>query len=153
MINSSLTDGKVLEQSVESVANGSKYRVNNSYDKYYAPRRKEDIVAMAKQQVGKKMTYNLMVSNCEHFSTFMRYGVASSKQARESRIAHCIHMVPVFRILRLFHQMTQHFNKLLTFFSTMVKTFFNCNKMFFKTMISWASLSPVLLPFWSNETM
>uniref|UniRef100_A0A1B8Y5V6 LRAT domain-containing protein n=1 Tax=Xenopus tropicalis TaxID=8364 RepID=A0A1B8Y5V6_XENTR len=83
-----LQHGKVLEQSVASVAKGSKYRVNNSYDKYYEPRRKDVIVAMAKQHVGQKMTYNLCKSNCEHFATLMRYGVAFSKQVEESRVAH-----------------------------------------------------------------
>ncbi|XP_041429623.1 uncharacterized protein LOC108699156 isoform X5 [Xenopus laevis] len=81
-------DGKVLEEPVKSVAKGSKYRVNNSYDKYYEPRRKEDIVETAKQYVGKKMTYNLCKYNCEHFATFMRYGVAFSKQVEEWTIPH-----------------------------------------------------------------
>ncbi|XP_041430465.1 uncharacterized protein LOC108700612 isoform X2 [Xenopus laevis] len=73
-------DGKILEEPVESVANGSVYRVNNSYDKYYRPSRSEDIVKLAKQHVGQNMTYNLVKFNCEHFSTLMRYGVAFSKQ-------------------------------------------------------------------------
>jgi len=62
------------------VANNQRCRVNNLQDYEYPPYAPSVVVARAMSEIGKKK-YNALFTNCEHFSTWCRYGTKSSRQA------------------------------------------------------------------------
>uniref|UniRef100_A0A452I849 LRAT domain-containing protein n=1 Tax=Gopherus agassizii TaxID=38772 RepID=A0A452I849_9SAUR len=56
------------------------YAVNNQLDKKHPPLPLSHVVKRAEHLVGKNIDYNLVMSNCEHFATLIRYGIAESQQ-------------------------------------------------------------------------
>ncbi|XP_031747706.1 phospholipase A and acyltransferase 4-like [Xenopus tropicalis] len=78
------TKGIVEEEDLDTLVGRDQWRVNNSLDKDHPPKGKEDIVASAKEQVGKKMASNLQLSHCERFATRVRYGRDLASQVQGS---------------------------------------------------------------------
>uniref|UniRef100_A0ABM5F1I9 Uncharacterized protein isoform X1 n=1 Tax=Pogona vitticeps TaxID=103695 RepID=A0ABM5F1I9_9SAUR len=82
--NSASLTGQIAEVKKERlsvVAANCKYQINNKYDSKHLPRCPAEIVYRAKAQVGQRRIYNLLMDNCEHFATSLRYGIALSEQA------------------------------------------------------------------------
>ncbi|XP_018420767.1 PREDICTED: HRAS-like suppressor 2 [Nanorana parkeri] len=80
-ISSALGETAVVRKDrLETVAYGCNYKVNNKYDSKHSPFPSRKIVNAALGEVGKKMNYSLTSSNCEHFATFLRYGIEFSDQ-------------------------------------------------------------------------
>ncbi|KAE8588690.1 hypothetical protein XENTR_v10022694, partial [Xenopus tropicalis] len=78
------SEGIVEEEDLDTLVGRDQWRVNNSLDKDHPPKGKEDIVASAKEQVGKKMASNLQLSHCERFATRVRYGRDLASQVQGS---------------------------------------------------------------------
>lgn len=74
--------GSVKRELLEEVLGGDKYSVNNLLDDKYRPRPVEEIVRLAESLVGEVSFYNVLLSNCEHFATNLRYGKRKSNQVR-----------------------------------------------------------------------
>uniref|UniRef100_A0A672J3K0 LRAT domain-containing protein n=1 Tax=Salarias fasciatus TaxID=181472 RepID=A0A672J3K0_SALFA len=66
-------NGLVYKEKLQDVVGTNKWRVNNILDNKYRPRPVDDIVKDACALVGKKVTYDVSSSNCEHFATGLRY--------------------------------------------------------------------------------
>uniref|UniRef100_A0A452I8G5 LRAT domain-containing protein n=1 Tax=Gopherus agassizii TaxID=38772 RepID=A0A452I8G5_9SAUR len=71
---------KVQKERLRNVARVSSYAVNNQLDKKHPPLPLSHVVKRAEHLVGKNIDYNLVMSNCEHFATLIRYGIAESQQ-------------------------------------------------------------------------
>ena len=74
---------KVLLQALTKVADGNRFYVNNLYDDrkmHFLPR---VIAERALARVNEDFDYYLIVNNCEHFVTEMRYGEPVSKQVKD----------------------------------------------------------------------
>ncbi|XP_058471562.1 uncharacterized protein LOC131444881 isoform X1 [Solea solea] len=67
---------------LSDVLNGDSYQVNNLLDDKYKPRNPDDIVKVAKKRIGPSK-YDVVISNCEHFATEMRYGTPVSRQVKK----------------------------------------------------------------------
>ncbi|XP_073410411.1 phospholipase A and acyltransferase 3-like [Dendrobates tinctorius] len=76
----------VREDSIELVADGCTYRVNNKYDRKRDPYPPGRIVNAARREVGKKMYYRVTSANCEHFVTVLRYGIGYSDQVDNAKM-------------------------------------------------------------------
>ncbi|XP_058518214.1 phospholipase A and acyltransferase 1-like [Ochotona princeps] len=79
--------GSVKRELLEEVLRGDKYSVNNLLDDKYRPRPVEEIVRLAESLVGGISFYNVLLSNCEHFATKLRYGKRNSNQVRSRVMA------------------------------------------------------------------
>ncbi|KAM8812732.1 phospholipase A and acyltransferase 4-like [Rhynchonycteris naso] len=75
--------GRVKRELLTHVADGCSYRVNNHLDSKYKPRPVNDIINSAKEMIGKEIPYSLVMGNCEHFVTNLRYGKAESRQVEK----------------------------------------------------------------------
>ncbi|KAM7085006.1 phospholipase A and acyltransferase 4 isoform 1-T2 [Molossus nigricans] len=73
--------GVVKRELLKDVVGDCSYKVNNLLDHQYKPRPVSEIISSAKEMVGKKIKYSPLESNCEHFVTYVRYGMAYSLQA------------------------------------------------------------------------
>lgn len=82
--NTSVEDSKgtVMCEPLRDVVKRDKYLVNNYLDNNYRPRPVQEIIKLAKAKVGESRYYHLLLSNCEHFATELRYGMCSSQQVR-----------------------------------------------------------------------
>ncbi|KAF6334082.1 hypothetical protein mRhiFer1_014084 [Rhinolophus ferrumequinum] len=69
---------------LQDVVGNDGYSVNNYLDNKYRPRPTNKIVNLAKKKIGETWRYNLLISNCEHFATEMRYGRPKSKQSKNA---------------------------------------------------------------------
>lgn len=76
----------VKKDSVWNVAQGSKVKINNDKDKKLKPRNAKEIVTEASSKIG-EIGYNMLWKNCEHFTSYCRYGVNWSKQADNAMLA------------------------------------------------------------------
>uniref|UniRef100_A0A8C1EUR9 LRAT domain-containing protein n=1 Tax=Cyprinus carpio carpio TaxID=630221 RepID=A0A8C1EUR9_CYPCA len=86
----SVTTGKdckvtVKKEKLQDVVGNDKYSINNYLDDTYVPRPIEDILQEAERFVGKEFPYNLLLNNCEHFATLVRYGKPHSQQAERAK--------------------------------------------------------------------
>ncbi|XP_070207770.1 phospholipase A and acyltransferase 4-like [Littorina saxatilis] len=87
--NGQLGGGSILEDICEikkgtlevAVSGCSSYQKDNRLDGKYSPRSDQDTVKKAKAWVGKKVNYNLLYFNCEHFAHLCRNGRLVSCQA------------------------------------------------------------------------
>ncbi|XP_066216206.1 phospholipase A and acyltransferase 4-like [Saccopteryx leptura] len=75
--------GQVKRELLTHVAEGSSYRVNNRLDREYKPRPVNEMIRSAKEMIGEEMRYSLLMGNCEHFVTDLRYGKAESRQVEK----------------------------------------------------------------------
>ncbi|XP_031425791.1 phospholipase A and acyltransferase 4-like [Clupea harengus] len=73
----------VKKEKLKEVALGDKWSVHNCLDNEWETKSPDVILKEAEQLVGKKMPYNLLTFNCEHFVTYLRYGIPESRQARK----------------------------------------------------------------------
>ena len=71
----------VRRESLKTVVKGRKFYKNNMLDKTYKPLKGDLIIKETTKYIGKVWEYKLLSSNCEHFASEMRYGVARSMQA------------------------------------------------------------------------
>lgn len=74
--------GTVKHELLEDVVKRDKYSVNNYLDNKYRPRPVQEIIQLAKAKVGETRYYHLLLSNCEHFATELRYGRTQIQQVR-----------------------------------------------------------------------
>ncbi|XP_060939384.1 phospholipase A and acyltransferase 4-like isoform X2 [Limanda limanda] len=73
-------NGKVKREEFTDVVGNDSYRVNNLLDNSRNPRDPSIIVDEACAMVDRKLPYDLVTCNCEHFATRIRYGEAESLQ-------------------------------------------------------------------------
>ncbi|KAJ3588060.1 hypothetical protein NHX12_011654, partial [Muraenolepis orangiensis] len=76
------TTGFVRRERLEDVVKGSKWKINNLLDGEKKPRAASDIVDEALDQINTEHQYNLLLYNCEHFVTWLRYGIGESRQVQ-----------------------------------------------------------------------
>ncbi|RXN25225.1 ectonucleotide pyrophosphatase phosphodiesterase family member 2-like protein [Labeo rohita] len=79
-------DGKVRvkKEKLQDVVGNDKYRINNRLDEKYNPRPTEEILQEAERFVGREFSYHVLLRNCEHLATLLRYGNPHSQQAGRS---------------------------------------------------------------------
>ncbi|XP_058471774.1 uncharacterized protein LOC131445024 [Solea solea] len=77
---------EVRRDKLSDVLNGYSYQVNNLLDDKYKPRNPDVIVKEAKSRIGPSK-YDVVIYNCEHFATEMRYGTSESRQVNEWAVA------------------------------------------------------------------
>ncbi|NWW69278.1 HRSL1 enzyme, partial [Ifrita kowaldi] len=70
----------VKKQLREEVVGNNRWYVNNKYDRSHAPLPVEDIIQGAERLVGMEVPYNVLLYNCEHFVTLLRYKKEFSDQ-------------------------------------------------------------------------
>ncbi|XP_031641372.1 phospholipase A and acyltransferase 4 [Oncorhynchus kisutch] len=73
--------GTITIETLQDVAAGNTYKINNYLDDEYKPRRTDVIMGEVDKMRGSTIKYDLLGQNCEHFVTFLRYGKSESKQA------------------------------------------------------------------------
>uniref|UniRef100_A0A8C7IQI3 Phospholipase A and acyltransferase 4-like n=1 Tax=Oncorhynchus kisutch TaxID=8019 RepID=A0A8C7IQI3_ONCKI len=73
--------GTITIETLQDVAAGNTYKINNYLDDEYKPRRTDVIMGDVDKMRGRTITYDLLGRNCEHFVTFLRYGKSKSQQA------------------------------------------------------------------------
>ncbi|XP_062380640.1 phospholipase A and acyltransferase 4-like [Sardina pilchardus] len=78
-----ISKGRISRSKLAGMVVGCSYRVNNYLDDRYEPRPADVIVSEANAWVGKPLDYNLLLENCEHFATYLRYGHAESRQVKQ----------------------------------------------------------------------
>lgn len=78
----SYSKGEVKCEPLKDVLQKNSYVVHNYLDNVYRPRPVDEIVNLAKQKIGETWHYNLLMSNCEHFATEMRYDLPQSRQVK-----------------------------------------------------------------------
>nr|XP_040031109.1 phospholipase A and acyltransferase 3-like [Gasterosteus aculeatus aculeatus] len=74
----------VSKDELWSVVGDSEWKINNSLDKEYEPRRPDDIVREACAMVGHVLPYCVFSQNCEHVANELRYGKAESRQVHKA---------------------------------------------------------------------
>ncbi|XP_064792134.1 phospholipase A and acyltransferase 4-like [Oncorhynchus masou masou] len=73
--------GMITIETLQDVAAGNTYKINNYLDNKYKPRPTDVIMGEVDKMRGRTIKYDLLGNNCEHFVTFLRYGKSESKQA------------------------------------------------------------------------
>nr|XP_058920009.1 phospholipase A and acyltransferase 1 isoform X2 [Kogia breviceps] len=68
-------------QLLKDVVGNDTYRINNKYDETYPPLPVEEVMQRSEFVAGQEVEYDLLVNNCEHFVTLLRYGEGVSEQA------------------------------------------------------------------------
>ncbi|KAF1374431.1 hypothetical protein PFLUV_G00229020 [Perca fluviatilis] len=76
--------GQVKREKIWKVVGNDKFKINNLLDNKYQPRERDIIVKDAVRMVGLELPYHLISCNCEHFVTYMRYGIPESTQVAEA---------------------------------------------------------------------
>ncbi|PNJ69453.1 phospholipase A and acyltransferase 1 isoform X1 [Pongo abelii] len=74
----------VKMQLLKDVVGNDTYRINNKYDETYPPLPVEEIIKRSEFVIGQEVAYNLLINNCEHFVTLLRYGEGVSEQANRA---------------------------------------------------------------------
>ncbi|CAB1438332.1 unnamed protein product [Pleuronectes platessa] len=72
--------GTVKRENFAKVVGSHSYQVNNQLDNIREARDPSIIVKEARAMVGRKFLYSILIYNCEHFATEMRYGKKTSDQ-------------------------------------------------------------------------
>lgn len=70
----------VKMQLLKDVAGNDTYRINNKYDETYPPLPMEEVMQRSEFVIGQEVEYDVLVNNCEHFVTSLRYGEGVSEQ-------------------------------------------------------------------------
>uniref|UniRef100_A0A4X2M8U6 Phospholipase A and acyltransferase 1 n=1 Tax=Vombatus ursinus TaxID=29139 RepID=A0A4X2M8U6_VOMUR len=70
----------VRMQLLKDVVGTDTYRINNKYDDVYPPLPLDEIICLSEFLIGQEVSYDLLVNNCEHFVTLLRYGEGISEQ-------------------------------------------------------------------------
>ncbi|XP_066203661.1 phospholipase A and acyltransferase 1 isoform X1 [Saccopteryx leptura] len=94
----------VKMQLLKDVVGNDTYRVNNKYDETYPPLPMEEVIQRSEFVIGQEVEYDILVNNCEHFVTLLRYGEGVSEQANKavSTIGFMTAVAGVFSFLGLF---------------------------------------------------
>lgn len=79
-------NSSVKRERLQDVAQRRPFYKNNMLDGSHQPLSAEDIIERASSLIGTLWDFRLLSSNCEHFASEMRYGVAISLQAVEARM-------------------------------------------------------------------
>ncbi|XP_036895889.1 phospholipase A and acyltransferase 1 [Sturnira hondurensis] len=74
----------VKMQLLKDVVGNDTYRINNKYDEAYPPLPTEEVMQRSEFVIGQEVEYDLLVNNCEHFVTLLRYGEGVSEQANRA---------------------------------------------------------------------
>ncbi|XP_055480728.1 phospholipase A and acyltransferase 1 [Psammomys obesus] len=98
------TKALVKMQLLKDVVGNDTYRINNKYDTTYRPLPVEEVIQRSEFAIGQEVAYDLLVNNCEHFVTLLRYGEGVSEQANRaiSTIGLVAAAADVFTFLGLF---------------------------------------------------
>lgn len=67
-------------QLLKDVVGNDTYRINNKYDDAYSPLPTEEVMQRSEFVIGQEVEYDVLVNNCEHFVTLLRYGESVSEQ-------------------------------------------------------------------------
>lgn len=67
-------------QLLKDVVGNDTYRINNKYDETYSPLPVDEVMKRSEFVIGQEVAYDLLVNNCEHFVTLLRYGEGVSEQ-------------------------------------------------------------------------
>nr|AAI14074.1 HRAS-like suppressor [Bos taurus] len=70
----------VKMQLLKDVVGKDTYRINNKYDDTYPPLPVEEVIQRSEFVIGQEVEYDILVNNCEHFVTLLRYGEGVSEQ-------------------------------------------------------------------------
>lgn len=70
----------VRMQLLRDVVGNDTYRINNKYDGTYSPLPVEEVIQRSEMVIGQEVEYDILVNNCEHFVTLLRYGEGVSEQ-------------------------------------------------------------------------
>lgn len=70
----------VKMQPLKDVVGNDTYRINNKYDETYPPLPMEEVMQRSEIVIGQEVDYDILVNNCEHFVTLLRYGEGVSEQ-------------------------------------------------------------------------
>ncbi|XP_055487522.1 phospholipase A and acyltransferase 3-like [Leucoraja erinacea] len=85
---SSSADVAVIKREpLTEVAGSDACYVNNSSDTRFEALPVDMIINKAKQSIGRKVHYNVLKQNCEHFVNTLRYGEKISYQAEDASLA------------------------------------------------------------------
>uniref|UniRef100_A0A8C5UKE5 LRAT domain-containing protein n=1 Tax=Malurus cyaneus samueli TaxID=2593467 RepID=A0A8C5UKE5_9PASS len=79
----------VKKEPLKDVVGNDNWDVNNKYEWYRVPFPVEEIIRRAERWIGKEVPYRLLLRNCEHFVTTLRYGEGLSFQVRHLLAARC----------------------------------------------------------------
>jgi hypothetical protein len=74
------TKALVKMQLLKDVVGNDTYRINNKYDETYPPLPVDEVMQRSEFVIGQEVAYDLLVNNCEHFVTLLRYGEGVSEQ-------------------------------------------------------------------------
>ncbi|XP_037694127.1 phospholipase A and acyltransferase 1 isoform X2 [Choloepus didactylus] len=74
----------VKMQLLKDVVGNDTYRINNKYDDAYPPLPVEEVIQRSELVIGQEVAYDILVNNCEHFVTLLRYGEGISEQANRA---------------------------------------------------------------------
>ncbi|XP_054441109.1 phospholipase A and acyltransferase 1 [Pteronotus mesoamericanus] len=74
----------VKMQLLKDVVGNDTYRINNKYDETYSPLPMEEVMQRSEFVIGQEVEYDVLVNNCEHFVTLLRYGEGISEQANRA---------------------------------------------------------------------
>ncbi|CAK7298621.1 Phospholipase A and acyltransferase 1 [Vulpes lagopus] len=74
----------VKMQLLKDVVGNDSYRINNKYDGTYSPLPVEEVMQRSEMVIGQEVEYDILVNNCEHFVTLLRYGEGVSEQANQA---------------------------------------------------------------------
>ncbi|XP_006163020.1 phospholipid-metabolizing enzyme A-C1 isoform X2 [Tupaia chinensis] len=78
------TKAQVKMQLLKDVVGNDTYRINNKYDETYPPLPVEEVLQRSEFVIGREVSYDIFVNNCEHFVTLLRYGEGISEQANRA---------------------------------------------------------------------
>ncbi|XP_039086325.1 phospholipase A and acyltransferase 1 isoform X2 [Hyaena hyaena] len=94
----------VKMQLLKDVVGNDTYRINNKYDETYPPLPVEEVMQRSEIVIGQEVDYDILVNNCEHFVTLLRYGEGISEQANQaiSTIGFVTAAAGAFSLLGLF---------------------------------------------------
>ncbi|XP_041533683.1 phospholipase A and acyltransferase 1 [Microtus oregoni] len=98
------TKALVKMQLLKDVVGNDTYRINNKYDTTHQPLPVEEVMQRSEFAIGQEVAYDLLVNNCEHFVTLLRYGEGVSEQANRaiSTIGLMAAAIDIFAFLGLF---------------------------------------------------
>ncbi|KAL2078680.1 hypothetical protein ACEWY4_026365 [Coilia grayii] len=72
--------GIIQKRKSNDVVENCKWSKNNTMDETYKPKSPKKCLERAEKWVGKRIQYNALTFNCEHFVKYLRYGKAVSGQ-------------------------------------------------------------------------
>ena len=85
-------DALVMKEKLKDVVGARRWRINNLLDNSCRALQAEEIVKESCQLEGKRLLYNFLLFNSEHFATERRYGRRQSQQVRSSTLV--LHLSP-----------------------------------------------------------